>query len=143
MGPGQYLQYTGADFGPEAVGSSNHRHITRQNVKTLRKVPQSVAKMSRGHDLRRQCDPHDAADYATTFTECGSSASQTTPAKDMDEHSHHWKRAQRARTSRGICSHPGQNGRPHQDVIEISDKAEDAPDIRGTTTRGGGWPSSA
>ena len=31
--PGRYSQYTRADFGPEAVGSSNHRHITSPNVK--------------------------------------------------------------------------------------------------------------
>ena len=33
MGPGQYPQYTRADFGPEAVGSSVHKHNTRPNDK--------------------------------------------------------------------------------------------------------------
>ena len=33
MGPGQYPQYTRADFGPEAVGSSVHKHYTSPNDK--------------------------------------------------------------------------------------------------------------
>ena len=32
MGPGQYPQYTLADFGPEAVGGSVHKHYTSPNV---------------------------------------------------------------------------------------------------------------
>ena len=35
---GQHPQYTRADFGPEAVGSSNHRHITSPNVKPFARV---------------------------------------------------------------------------------------------------------
>ena len=31
-------QYTRADFGPEAAGSSNHRHITSQNVRPYGRV---------------------------------------------------------------------------------------------------------
>ena len=38
MGPGRYPQYTRADFGPEAVGSSNHRHITSPSVKPYGRV---------------------------------------------------------------------------------------------------------
>ena len=33
MGPDQYPQYTRADFGPEAVGSSVHKHHTSPNDK--------------------------------------------------------------------------------------------------------------
>ena len=33
LGPGRYSHYTRADFGPEAVGSSNHKHIKSPNVK--------------------------------------------------------------------------------------------------------------
>ena len=38
MGPGQYPQYTRADFGPEAVGSSVHKHHTSPNVKPYGRV---------------------------------------------------------------------------------------------------------
>ena len=38
MGPGRYPQYTRADFGPEAVGSSNHKHDTSPNVKPFGRV---------------------------------------------------------------------------------------------------------
>ena len=46
MGPGRYPQYTRADFGPEAVGISNHKHDTSPNVKPFgrvksRKIPKS------------------------------------------------------------------------------------------------------
>ena len=42
VGLGRYPQYIRGDFGPEAVGSSNHRHITSPKRQTLRegKVPQ-------------------------------------------------------------------------------------------------------
>ena len=33
MGPGRYPQYTLADFGPEAVGSSIHKRYTSPNDK--------------------------------------------------------------------------------------------------------------
>ena len=38
VGPGQYPQYTRADFGPEAVGSSNHKQDTSPNVKPFGRV---------------------------------------------------------------------------------------------------------
>ena len=38
MGPGRYPQYTRADFGPEAVGSSVHKHYTSPNVKPYGRV---------------------------------------------------------------------------------------------------------
>ena len=37
-GPGRYPQYTRADFGPEAVCSSNHRHIMSPNVEPCGRV---------------------------------------------------------------------------------------------------------
>ena len=38
MGPGRYPHYTRADFGPEAVGSSNHKHIRSPNGKPYGRV---------------------------------------------------------------------------------------------------------
>ena len=38
MGPSQYSQYTRADFGPEALGSSIHTRFTSPNVKTYGRV---------------------------------------------------------------------------------------------------------
>ena len=38
MGPGRYPQYTRADLGPEAMGSSNHKHIKSPNVKPYGRV---------------------------------------------------------------------------------------------------------
>ena len=38
MGPGQYPQCTRADFGPEAVGGSVHKHNTSPNVKPYGRV---------------------------------------------------------------------------------------------------------
>ena len=42
MGPGRYPQYTRADFGPEAVGSSNHKHDTSPNVKPFGRVKSRI-----------------------------------------------------------------------------------------------------
>ena len=38
MGPGQYPQYTRANFGPEAVGSSVHKHYRSPNDKPNARV---------------------------------------------------------------------------------------------------------
>ena len=42
MGPGRCPQYTRADFGPEAVGSSNHKHVTLPNVKPCGRVKSRI-----------------------------------------------------------------------------------------------------
>ena len=46
MGPGRYPQYTRADFGPEAVGSSVHNHYTSPKVKPYGRVQsRKIAKL--------------------------------------------------------------------------------------------------
>ena len=42
MGPGQYPQYTRADFGPEAVGSSVRKHYTSPNVRPYGRVKSRI-----------------------------------------------------------------------------------------------------
>ena len=62
MGPGQYPQHTRADFGPEAVGSSVHKHQTSPNVKPHGRV-KSHMEAELGSNLTMQLLRHfDEAD---------------------------------------------------------------------------------
>ena len=57
VGPGRYPQYTRADFGPEAVGSSNHKHITSPINTTHGKVKSRMVAEPQIHER----NPHHAA----------------------------------------------------------------------------------
>ena len=65
VGPGQYPQYTRADFGPEAVGSSIRIRHTSPNVKPFGRVKSCMVAepMSGGHDRRMR--PSSCSCYAT------------------------------------------------------------------------------
>ena len=55
MGPGRYPQYTRADFGPEAVGRSNHKHITSPNVQPYGMVKSRMVAEPWVKPLSRSC----------------------------------------------------------------------------------------